>query len=110
MAITDAYETAANYRAVVDKDDVADDLEIQTDLVAVSRYIDSELNRNAGFSKDAAAVARSYYPTYSGVVNAEAENPWRTARGTRTLYIDDLVSVPSVQTDEDGDGTVETSW
>ncbi len=110
MAITDAYCTATEYRAGISpqKSDTSDDAEILLDLTAITRYLETELGRF--FTKDAAAVARSYYPQYSGSINPEAENPWRGARGNRTLYIDDLVSVTSVASDEDGDGVVDTTW
>lgn len=111
-AITDAYASATEYRTGISphKTDTTDDAEILNDLVAITRYIEKRLDRF--FGKDAAAVARSYYPPYTGYINAEAENPWRYARGGRTLWLDgdDLVSVTGVMTDENGDGTVDTAW
>lgn len=112
-AITDAYATAEEYRQGISpqKTDTSDDTEIDLDLLAVTRHLNNELGRSeTGFNKDAAAVTRQYLGPYSGSVNPEAENPWKYARGQRLLYIDELVSVTSVQTDEDGDGTVDTSW
>lgn len=110
MAVTDPYCTALEYRSGISpqKTDDSDDAEILIDLTAITRYLETELGRF--FTKDAAAIARSYYPEHSGTINPEAENPWRNARGVRSLYIDDLVSVTSVLTDEDGDGVVETAW
>lgn len=51
MAITDAYATAEEYRAVIspDRDDAGDDL-IESDLTAISRYLDGKLGQF--FSRD----------------------------------------------------------
>lgn len=113
MAIDSAYATAAEYRTGIspNKTDTASDTEIDNDLLAITRWLNTELGREtAGFNKDAANVARTYYGPYTGPIDPDAENPWRLARGNRELYIDELVSVSSVQTDEDGDGTVDTTW
>jgi len=112
-AITDAYATAVEYRSGISpqKTDDSDDDEILLDLTAVTRHLNNELGRSeTGFNKDAAAVTRQYLGPYSGAIYPDSENPWKYARGQRLLYIDDLVSVTTVQTDEDGDGTVDTSW
>lgn len=113
MAIDSAYATAAEYRAGISpqKSDASHDEEIENDLLAITRYINTELGRSeTGFNKDAAAVTRTYMGKYAGFVDPDSENPWKYARGNRLLCIDELVSVTSVQTDEDGDGTVDTSW
>ena len=60
MAIGDAYATAAEYRAAVDRTDAADDAIIGRDLTALSRYLDWKLNQRAGFQKDAAVTVRVY--------------------------------------------------
>jgi hypothetical protein len=86
MAVTDAYETAANYRAAIDKVDTGEDAEVLTDLTAVSRYMERRLGRF--FTKDASAVDRYYIGT-----------------GYRELYVDDLVSVTSIKIDTDRDGS-----
>lgn len=86
MAIGDAYETAANYRAAVGKDDTADDTDILTDLTAISRYMERRLGRF--FTKDASDATRHYYGS-----------------GGRTLYTDDIVSITSITIDTDRDGS-----
>jgi hypothetical protein len=105
MAVTDAYATAALYRAVLTKTDTAEDAEILDDLTAVSRYLDHKLRRF--FTKDAAAVARVYLPKSGPPTRAdwaETENPWKYGGLSRTLFVDDLVSVTTIKIDEDGDG------
>lgn len=102
MAITDAYCTAATYRALLTKSDDSEDDEIGDDLTAVSRYLDWKLGRPNGFSTDASAVARLYYPT--------------TAHGayTRTLQVEAIASKTGLElkVDEDDDGSFadETAW
>lgn len=91
MAVTDAYATAAEYRASIDKVDTSEDAEILIDLNTVSRYIEHRL---AGrfFTKDASDAVRIYKPK------------WPT-----TLYVDDIVTLTSVKVDADLDGTYETT-
>lgn len=91
-AVTDAYATAEQYRLVVGKTSTAEDTTtIAADLLGCSRYLDRKLDRF--FTQDAAVVQRIFYPSSSGTVDPEAENPWRFARGTRTLYVDDIATV-----------------
>jgi hypothetical protein len=92
MAISDAYATAAQYRAVVGKTDSAQDADVLTDLKAISRHLEGKLGRF--FGKDSAAVARYYLPD----------------QATRELRVDDLAAAPtSIKMDLDGDGTCETT-
>lgn len=91
MAVTDSYSTAAAYRSFITKTDTGKDTDILTDLTTISRYLDRELGRF--FTKDAAAVARTYV----------ADADWTT------LYTADIVSVTSIKLDDNGDGTAETA-
>ncbi len=89
MAIADAYADATTYRSLVSKSDSGEDSEIDTDLKAVSRYLDRVLGRF--FTKDARAKARIF-------THAPQLNP-------RTLWVDDIaVSPASIKINEDGDG------
>lgn len=58
MAVTDAYALAADYRARIDKADIADDTVIDAQLTAVSRIIDQRCRRF--FTQDAVPVARLF--------------------------------------------------
>lgn len=58
MAVTDAYATAAEYRARVDKASAADDSTILAQLTALSRFIDWKCGRH--FTQDAAVTTRLY--------------------------------------------------
>lgn len=86
MAITDAYATAAEYRALTEKSDTADDAEILTDLTAITRMVEAQLHRT--FNKDATTSTRLYIGT-----------------GTPRLYVDDILSITSIKLDEDDDGS-----
>lgn len=112
MAITDAYATAAEYRTGISpaKTDTSVDGEILNDLTAVSRYIERKLGQF--FTKDASAVDRDFWPPLSGPVYPESENPWKYAgKAAKILHLDvPLVSVTTLKTDENGDGTPETTW
>src|SRR6266536_5541370 len=108
-AVTDAYCSVDEYRRGVSKTDTGDDQEVAADLLAVSRYLDRKLMRH--FTKDAADVARVFYPrnvlsARSRPFNwAEAENPWIYGGYSRYLFIDDLSAAPtSIKIDQDADG------
>lgn len=105
MAVEDAYATAVTYRALIRRNDNADDAVILDDLKAVSRYLDKKLHRF--FTKDVSAVARVYYPEGYLIGDPEAENPWRYVRGSRELRVDDIASSAglSIKIDEDRDGS-----
>lgn len=96
MAVTDAYATAEQYRALAGKVDGASDALIDDDLEAVSRYMEGCLHRF--FTSDTAVVARVYTPT----------------RSDRCFYIDDVSTltglVLKVDTDADGSFSDETAW
>lgn len=102
MAVTDAYATAAQYRAVIEMTDTSQDSELGDDLTAVSRYIDRKLNQF--FTIDESAAARVF-----------------VGAGGRTLYLrldDDLNPgigdtdglTIKVDTDDDGSFADETAW
>lgn len=105
-AVTDAYATAAEYYASTGKATLVNETPLETDLLAISRYIDGELSRF--FTKDAAPVARIYKTrprdrtAYSDW--AESENPWRYGGFRRILDVDDLVSVTSIKIDDNMSG------
>ncbi len=92
MALSDAYATAATYRAVISKSDTAEDAEVLDDLTAISRYLDSELGRF--FTVDASVVARTYYPP---------------PNGGRLLLTHDISTATGliVKSDDNADGTAE---
>lgn len=91
MAVNAAYATVQQYKSATGKNDTAQDAEIATDLIAISRHLDGKLGRF--FSQDEAAVTRIYAPeTY-----AEA------------LWVNDMASAPeSVKIDTGRDGQYET--
>jgi hypothetical protein len=93
MAVTDAYASAAAYRAAIKPDAATDgDAGILADLTAISRYLDGKLGRF--FTKDAADTTVVY----------EAED----ARSF--LDIGDYAAAPtSILVDDDGDGTPEAA-
>jgi hypothetical protein len=94
MSVADSYSDAVSYRARVGKSDSASDGAILDDLIAISRYLDRELDRF--FTQDAAAVTRVVYPRGYHGGDPEAENPWRGVRGARLLDLDaDLAVRPT---------------
>lgn len=113
MAVTDAYATAAQYRATILHTDTGDDTQILNDLTAMSRFIEALCNRF--FTKDAAPVARVYYANpNSALGNPEAENPFAVQpRLNRRLYVDDISSttglVIKLDNNRDGDFTDSTT-
>jgi hypothetical protein len=92
MAMTDAYVTAAEYRAATGMVDTSKDAEILKDLKAVSRHIEKTMKRF--FNVDSTDKTRVYY------VPADSTSLW----------IDDLSAAPtSIKIDQDGDGVCEVT-
>lgn len=92
MAITNGYATLSSIRArlgITGVSDTADDAVLEAVVESVSRAIDDFCGR-----RFYAATQTRYYSAKSG----------------RRLLVDDLLSVSSLKTDDDGDGTHETTW
>lgn len=102
-AVTDAYATAAEYRAGIKKTDSSVDTAILADLKAMSRVIETAAGGRF-FTKDAAAVAMLF------------DKPWRVDRDTGfyRLRVGDIAAVTNfeikVDTDRDGSFADETAW
>lgn len=95
MAITNGYASLAEVRAALYNDPVtastAQDSAIETAVQAVSRQIDGWCGRR--FWKNTTDEVRIFTPDDHGM-----------------LFTDDIVSVTTLKTDDDADGTFETSW
>ena len=92
MALADSYASVDEYREAIQRDDNADDIVIERDLDAVSRYVD----RITG-----------YAATGFNQTDSESRYLWppRYGTNTRTLFIPPMASAPtSVKLDTDGDG------
>ena len=94
MSITNGYCTLTEFKAhMYDANNstvTTDDTAIEKVIEAVSRFFDNYCHRR--FWKNSTAEARYF-----------------TAQSTRTVYVDDLVSVTSLETD-DGTRTYGTTW
>lgn len=99
MAITDGYCTLAEVKAAARITDSTDDTLLENCVEAASRRIDGFVNRF--FYQKSATL--SLYLTDTNVVGPYAYNQY-------TLSIPDLYSVTTVKSDDDGDGTFETTW
>lgn len=86
-ALTD--EAAGDTVSIVDVTDLDDDAEIEKVIEAVSRSIDRRQKRR-------------YY--------AASETRYYTARRADLLFVDDLLGVTTLKTDEGGDRVYETTW
>jgi hypothetical protein len=91
MTITNGYATLAEIRARLQfvAADTADDTILEAVVMGVSRWID-------------AYTGRRFY--------AASETRYYTAEFSDKLYVDDLLTVTSLGTDDDGDRTYETTW
>ena len=92
MAITNGYATLAEARAevgITGVSDTSDDAALEALVESVSRAIDDFCGR-----RFYAATQTRYYSATSG----------------RRLLVDDLLSVTTLKTDDDGDGAYETTW
>lgn len=93
MTITHGYCTLeqAKERLDISTADTADDTILEAVVTAVSRQID-------------AMTGRRFYSTTADEVR------YYTAFFDDVIWVDDLTSVSSLETDADGDRTYETSW
>lgn len=93
MALTDSYASVDEYRASIKRSDNSDDIVIERDLEAISRYLDLQTGYSqTGFNQSDAGVERILQP------DPLSPNP-------RTLWVPPLAAAPtSVKIDTDGDG------
>ena len=86
-----SYATLAQFKAAVGITDSTDDTALQNVLDATDTLIDLHCDRKTGFGT---ATETRYY----------------TAEDYQYVLTDDLVSVTTLQTDDDANGTYETTW
>jgi hypothetical protein len=86
-----SYATLAQFKAAVGITDTTDDTALQNVLDATDTLIDLYCDRKTGFGT---ATETRYY----------------TAEDYEYVLTDDLVSVTTLQTDDDANGTYETTW
>jgi hypothetical protein len=86
-----SYATLAEFKAAVGITDSTDDAALQSVLDATDTLIDLYCDRKTGFGT---ATETRYY----------------TAEDYEYVLTDDLVSVTTLQTDDDANGTYETTW
>lgn len=89
MAITNGYATLTELKARLDIDDSSDDTILENVIEAASRQIDG-------------LCGRRFY--------AASETRYYTADMIDVLFVDDILSVTTLKTDEDGDRVYETTW
>jgi hypothetical protein len=86
-----SYATLAEFKAAVGITDNTDDAALQAVLDATDTLIDLYCDRKTGFGT---ATETRYY----------------TAEDYEYVLTDDLVSITTLQTDDDANGTYETTW
>ena len=89
MTITNGYVTLNDFKERIDLDDHLDDDKLDTIITAASRLVDDVCGR-----RFYAATETRYYTPDNGVY----------------LRVDDLLTVTTLKTDEDGDRTYEVTW
>jgi len=94
MTITNGYCTLAQFkqRAGITSTDAARDADLELIIQAASRKIDQ-------------FCGRVFYASSSA-----GESRYYTAQNRERVYIDDHTSITALETDDDGDGTIETTW
>lgn len=99
MAITNGYCTLNEVKSAARITDNTDDVLLENCVEAASRRIDGFVNRF--FYQINATI--SLYLTDTNVVGPYSYNQY-------TLSIPDLYSITTLKSDDDGDGTFETTW
>lgn len=89
MAIVNGYTTLATLKSRISISDETDDTELERIVTAVSRAIDDYCGRR-------------FY--------AAAETRYYTAQHSDRLMVDDLLSITTLSTDDDGDRNYENNW
>jgi hypothetical protein len=86
-----SYATLSEFKAAVGITDSTDDTALQSVLDATDTLIDLYCDRKTGFG-------------------TASETRYYTAEDWEYVLTDDLVSVTTLQTDDDANGTYETTW
>jgi hypothetical protein len=86
-----SYATLAQFKAAVGITDTTDDTALQAVLDATDTLIDLYCDRKTGFG-------------------TASETRYYTAEDYEYCLTDDLVSITTLQTDDDANGTYETTW
>ena len=86
-----SYATLAQFKAAVGITDTTDDTALQAVLDATDTLIDLYCDRKTGFG-------------------TASETRYYTAEAYEYCLTDDLVSITTLQTDDDANGTYETTW
>lgn len=86
-----SYASLSEFKAAVGITDSTDDTALQNVLDATDTLIDLYCDRKTGFG-------------------TASETRYYTAQDFQYVLTDDLVSVSSLTTDDNGDGTYETTW
>ena len=86
-----SYATLSEFKAAVGITDTTDDTALQSVLDATDTLIDLYCDRKTGFG-------------------TASETRYYTAENYQYCLTDDLVSVTTLQTDDDANGTYETTW
>ena len=86
-----SYATLAEFKAAVGITDSTDDTALQSVLDATDTLIDLYCDRKTGFG-------------------TASETRYYTAEDWEYVLTDDLVSVTTLETDDDANGTYETTW
>ena len=86
-----SYATLAKFKAAVGITDTTDDTALQAVLDATDTLIDLYCDRKTGFG-------------------TASETRYYTAEDYQYVLTDDLVSITTLQTDDDANGTYETTW
>lgn len=91
MAITNGYATLLELKARlgIPSSDTAEDALLEANVEAASRAIDNETSR---------------------VFYATTATRYFDAASPELVLVDDLLSLTTLKTDDDGDGTFETTW
>lgn len=89
MAISNGYCTLAELKSRFDILDATDDTILEQTIEAASRTVDT-------------LCSRRFY--------AATETRYYTADDPDLLWVDDIASVTTLKTDEDADGSFETTW
>jgi hypothetical protein len=86
-----SYATLSEFKAAVGITDTTDDSALQSVLDATDTLIDLYCDRKTGFG-------------------TASETRYYTAEDWEYVLTDDLVSITTLQTDDDANGTYETTW
>jgi hypothetical protein len=109
VTLTNGYCTTDELKARIGISNADDDTILENVITAVSRWIDTHTGRRFYAASETRYFTADEYAE-SAPLPTYAQSLRVTGRGGQIVYVNDLLTVTTLKTDDDGDRTYETTW